>query len=139
MSCVSSLKGLRITPRQANFSQSLEQSRLLSEYLKGNWSAKVEQLSRKLLLQIAKLNSTGLDPVTLGDFTSWITNAFSFFKEWAGMLAWGAVVLLGCVFCIWLLCQLKREHAQYKAVVYQALMAIKDGASPNIWLASLKN
>ena len=55
------------------------------------------------------------------------------------MLAWGAVVLLGCVFCIWLLCQLKREPAQYKAVVYQALMAIKDGTSPNVWLASLKN
>ena len=97
------------------------------------------EFSRKLLLQIAKLNSTRLDPVTLGDFTSWITNAFSFFKEWEGMLAWGAVVLLGCVFCIWLLCQLKREHAQYKAVVYQALMAIKDGTSPNVWLASLKN
>ena len=48
------------------------------------------------------------------------------------MLAWGAVVLLGCVFCIWLLCRLKRELAQYKAVVYQALMAIKDGASPNV-------
>ena len=62
-----------------------------------------------------------------------------FFKKWAGMLAWGAVVLLGCVSCIWLLCRLKREHAQYKAVVYQALMAIKDGASPNVWLASLKN
>ena len=124
---------------QANFSQSLEQSRLLSEYLKGNWSAKVEQLSRKLLFQIAKLNSTRLDPITLGDVTSWITNAFSFFKEWVGMLAWGAVVLLGCVFCIWLLCLLKGVHAQYKAVVYQALMAIKDGTSPNVWLASLKN
>ena len=108
-------------------------------YLKGNWLAKAEQLSRKLLLQIAKLNSTRPDPVTLGDFTSWITNAFSFFKEWAGMLAWGAVVLLGCVFCIWLLCQLKREHAQHKAVVYQALLAIEDGTSPNNWLASLKN
>jgi hypothetical protein len=59
--------------------------------------------------------------------------------KWAGMLAWGAVVLLGCVFCIWLLCRLKREHAQHKAVVYQALLAIEDGASPNIWLASLKN
>ena len=104
-----------------------------------SYLSKAEQLSRKLLLQIAKLNSTRLDPITLGDFTSWITNAFSFFKEWAGMLAWGAVVLLGCVFCIWLLCRLKRELAQYKAVVYQALMAIKDGASPNVWLASLKN
>ena len=85
--------------------------------------AKLEQLFRKLLLQIAKLNSTRLEPVPLGDFTSWITNAFSFFKEWVGMLAWGAVVLLGCVFCIWLLCRFKREHAQYKAVAYQALMA----------------
>jgi hypothetical protein len=99
----------------------------------------VEQLSRRLLLQIAKLNSTRLDPVTLGDFTFWITNASSFFKEWEGMLAWGAVVLLSCVFYIWLLCRFKREHAQYKAVVYQALMAIKDGASPSVWLASLKN
>jgi hypothetical protein len=74
----------------------------------------------------------------LGDFTSSITIAFSFFKEWAKMLAWGAVVLLGCVFYIWLLCQLKREHAQHKAVVYQAVLAIEDGTSPNIWLDSLK-
>ena len=43
---------------QADFSQSLEQSHFLSEYLKGNWSAKAEQLSRKLLLQIVKFNST---------------------------------------------------------------------------------
>ena len=99
----------------------------------------MEQLSRKLLLQIAKLNSTRLDPVTLGDFTFWITNAFSCFKECGGMLVWGAVVLLGCVFYIWLLCRFKCEHTQYKAVVYQALMAIKDGASPNVWLSSLKN
>ena len=100
----------------------------------------MEQLSRKLLLQIAKLNGTRLDPVTLEDFTSWITIAFPYFKEWGKMLAWGgAVVLLGCVFCIWSLCRLKREHALHKAVVYQALLAIEDGASPNIWLASLKN
>jgi hypothetical protein len=48
------------------------------------------------------------------------------------MLACGAVVLLGCVFCIWLLCRLKREHAQHKAVVYQALLAIEDDTSPSI-------
>jgi hypothetical protein len=100
MSCISSLKGLCITPLRANFSQSLEQSRILPDYLKGNLSAKAEQLSRKLLHQIAKLNGTRLDPVTLGDFTSWITIAFSFFKEWAGILAWGVVVLLCCIFCI---------------------------------------
>jgi hypothetical protein len=89
MSCVSFLKGLCITPLQDNFSQSLEQSRHFSVYLKGNWSAKVEQLSKKLRLQIAKLNGTRMDPFTLGDFASWITIAFSFFKEWARMLAWG--------------------------------------------------
>jgi hypothetical protein len=83
-------------------------------YLKGNWLAKAEQVSRKLLLQIAKLNSTRPNPVTLGDFTSWITNAFSFLKERAGMLAWRAVVLLGCVFCIWLLCQIKESMLSIK-------------------------
>jgi hypothetical protein len=55
------------------------------------------------------------------------------------MLAWGLVVLLGCGFCLSLVCRLKRYHARYKAVVYQAMIAVEDGTSPNIWLASLKN
>jgi hypothetical protein len=38
-----------------------------------------------------------------------------------------------------LVCHLKRDHTRYKAVVYQAMIAVKDGTSPNIWLASLKN
>jgi len=41
-----------------------------------------------VLMQIAVLNSTRLDPITVEDFTSWITNAFSLFKEWVGMFAW---------------------------------------------------
>lgn len=40
-------------------------------------------------MQIAVLNNTRMEPITFGDFTSWITNAFSFFKEWAGMFAGG--------------------------------------------------
>lgn len=51
---------------------------------------KAEQLSRQLLMQIAVLNSTRLDPITVEDFTSWITNAFSLFKEWAGMFVPGS-------------------------------------------------
>ncbi|XP_063144267.1 CD99 molecule like 4 isoform X1 [Rattus norvegicus] len=108
LSCLSSLRGLCITLLQANFSQYSQHSKEISNYLKGNWSMKTEQLSRQLLVQIAVLNNTRLEPITFGDFTSWITNAFSFFKEWAGMFAWGAIVLLGCRVCLWLLCCLKR-------------------------------
>lgn len=54
------------------------------------------------------------------------------------MLAWGAIVLMGYGVCIWLLCRMKRKHARHKAVVYQALTAIESGASPSVWLASLK-
>jgi len=55
------------------------------------------------------------------------------------MFAWGAIVLLGCGVGIWLIGHLKREHARHKVVVYQAMITIKKGASPNIWLASLKD
>jgi len=139
LSCVSSLRGLCITPLQANFSQYSQQGKEISNYLKGNWSMKAEQLSRQMLMQIAVLNNTRLEPIMFGDFTSWVTNAFSFFKEWAGMFAWGAIVLLGCGVCLWLFCRLQREHARHKAIVYQAMVAIENGASPNIWLPSLKN
>ncbi|EDL81071.1 rCG31065, partial [Rattus norvegicus] len=117
----------------------LGMSKEISNYLKGNWSMKVEQLSRQLLMQIAVLNNTRMEPITFGDFTTWITNAFSFFKEWAGMFAWGAIVLLGCGICLWLFCCLQREHARHQAIVYQAMAAIESGASPNIWPAYLKN
>lgn len=70
LSCVSSLRGLCITPLQVNFSQSFQQSREISNYLKGNWSMEAEQLSRQLLMQIAVLNVTRVKPVTLKDFTS---------------------------------------------------------------------
>ncbi|XP_063136510.1 uncharacterized protein LOC134484073 [Rattus norvegicus] len=139
LSCVSSLRGLCVTPLKANFSQYSQQSKEISNYLKGNWSMEAEQLSRQLLIQIAVLNNTRMEPISIGDFTSWITNAFSFFKEWAGMFAWGAIVLLGCGVCLWLFCRLKREHARHKAIVYQAMAAIESGASPSVWLASLKD
>lgn len=90
LSCVSSLRDLCIILLRANFSQNFQQSKEISNYLKGNWSMKAEQLSRQLLMQIAVLNSTMLDPITVEDFTSWVTNAFSLFKEWAGMFVLGS-------------------------------------------------
>lgn len=58
LSCVSSLRGSCITPLQANLSQYSQQSKEISNYLKGNCSVKGEQLSRQLLMQIAVLNNT---------------------------------------------------------------------------------
>ncbi|XP_034361325.1 uncharacterized protein LOC117710526 [Arvicanthis niloticus] len=137
-SCVYSMRGLCVTPLQANVSQSVNQSRVLSEYLRGNWSLQAEEMVTRLFVQVAQLNGTRLQPLSLNDLTSWIAKAFSFFKEWVGVFIWGAVVLADCIFCMCLLYKLKRDHARHKTVVYQALAAIEDGEPPHVWLATLK-
>ncbi|XP_063137111.1 uncharacterized protein LOC120100032 [Rattus norvegicus] len=68
LTCVSSLRGLCITPLQANLSQYSQQSKEISNYLKENWSMKAEQLSRQLLMQIAVLNKTRMELITFGDW-----------------------------------------------------------------------
>lgn len=83
------------TPLPANFSQLSLQSKLITEYLKGNWSLQAEQEIQKLFTEIAVLNSTRLDPVTLGDVTSWLSSAFSYFK---GM---GGNILVPCINRLW--------------------------------------
>jgi len=89
LSCVSSLRGLCVTPLQANLSQYSQQSKEISNYLKGNWSMKAEQLSRQLQMQIAVLNNIRMEPITFGDFTMWITNVFSFSRNGLACLPGG--------------------------------------------------
>ena len=72
----------------------------LSNYLKGNWSQELERLQTKLQIQILNLNGTRVEPVTLGDFTSWLTSAFSYFKEWVGVILFGAAICCGLVFML---------------------------------------
>jgi hypothetical protein len=54
----------------------------------------------KLQIQILNLNGTRVEPVTLGDFTSWLTSAFSYYKEWVGVILFGAATCCGLVFML---------------------------------------
>ena len=134
--CISQMKHMCITPLR--FIDAGNKSKRLGDYLAGNWSREAEQLIQQQLVQIAELNGTRVDPVTLKELTSWLTSVLTFFKEWVGVGLFGALICLGVFLCLWLLCRLRAQQARDKAVIIQALAAIDQGVSPKVWLASLK-
>jgi hypothetical protein len=83
MSCVASALHMCITPVKY-INNSFIKSTDLSNYLKGNWSQKLERLQTKLQIQILNLIGTKVEPVTLGDFTSWFTSAFFLLQRMGG-------------------------------------------------------
>ncbi|XP_058442591.1 uncharacterized protein LOC131425072 isoform X2 [Marmota monax] len=127
--------GAPVSPR---FYDSRNASHIIGEYPSGTWSMEAENMIQSQLTQIAVLNSTHVDPVTLGQFTDWISSAFSFFKEWVGVGIFGAMCCFSVVLCLWLLCRLKARSAHDKAMIIQALEALENGNSPQVWLAHLK-
>jgi hypothetical protein len=62
--------------------------------------------------------------------SSWISSAFSYYKEWVGVVLFGAVICRGLVFMLWLVCKLRTQQNRDKVVIAQALAAIVQGASP---------
>jgi hypothetical protein len=111
----------------------------LLNYLKGNWLQELERLQTKLQIQILNLNGTRVEPVTLGDFTSWLTSAFSYFKEWVGVILFGAAICCGLVFMLWLVCKFRTQQKHDKVIITRALLAIENATSPEVWLCMLKN
>ncbi|KAL6029841.1 hypothetical protein STEG23_037649 [Scotinomys teguina] len=81
--CIAKLKHMCVTPLR--FDEAGNESRMISSYLAGNWTRDAELLMSQQLLQIAALNETRVEPISLGDFTDWLSSAFSFFKEWVGV------------------------------------------------------
>jgi hypothetical protein len=69
--------------------------------------------------------------------SSWISSAFSYFKEWMGVLLFAAVVCCGLGFMLWLVYKLRTQQTNDKVVIAQALADIEQGASPEIWLSML--
>ncbi|KAL6088018.1 hypothetical protein STEG23_035601 [Scotinomys teguina] len=134
--CIAKLKHMCVTPLR--FDEAGNESRMISSYLAGNWTRDAELLMSQQLLQIAALNETRVEPISLGDFTDWLSSAFSFFKEWVGVGIFGAICCLGIVLSLWFLCGLQAPQARDKAVIIQALAALEHGVSPQVWLASLK-
>jgi hypothetical protein len=71
-----------------------------------------------------------VEPVSLGDFTSWLTSAFSYFKEWVGVILFAAAICCGLVFMLWLVCKFRTQQQQQqqkrdKVIITQALLAIE--------------
>ena len=94
-------------------------------------------MQTKLQIQILNLNGTRVEPVTHGDFTSWLPSAFSYFKEWVGVILFGAAICCGLVFMLWLVCKFRSQQKRDKVVITQALMAIEQRASSEVWLSML--
>ena len=64
---------------------------------------------------------------------------FSYFKEWVGVALFGAALCCGLVFMLWLVCKLRSQHKRDKVTLTQALVAIEQRASPEIWLSILNH
>lgn len=120
MSCVASTLHMCITPI-GYVNDSFIKTTDLSNYLKGNWSQELDRLHKELQIQIQKLNRTRVEPVTLGGFTSWLTSAFSYFKEWVGVILFGAAICCGLVFVLQLVYKFRNPQKRDKVIITQAL------------------
>ncbi|KAL6084276.1 hypothetical protein STEG23_026818 [Scotinomys teguina] len=134
--CIAKLKHMCVT--LLRFDEAGNENREIASYLAGNWTQDDELLVSQQLLQIAALNETRVEPISLGDFTDWLSSAFSFFKEWVGVGIFGAICCFGIVLNLWFLCRLRARQARDKAVIIQALAVLDHGVSTQVWLASLK-
>jgi MAD (mothers against decapentaplegic) family protein 1 len=108
-------------------------SRQISLYLAGNWSERFDETLEALRAAVLRINSTRVDLSLTEGLTSWISSAF-----WVGVVLFAAVVCCELVFMLWLVCKLRTHQTNDKVVIAQALAAIEQGASPEIWLSMLK-
>ena len=107
-------------------------------YLAGNWSERFDETLEALRAAVLKINSTRVDLSLTEGLSSWISSAFSYFKEWVEVGLFGFATCCGLVFMLWLVCKLRTQQTNDKVVIAQALAAIEQGASPEIWLSMLK-
>jgi hypothetical protein len=72
-----------------------------------NWTTEFEQMLRELRVAILQVNSTHLDPSLMKDFSTWISSAFSYFKEWMGVGFFSVIPCGGALLLLWMVCKLK--------------------------------
>ena len=139
LDCERKLGALCITSVQYEiFTHAANLSRQLSLYLAGNLSEGFDETLEALRAAVLRINSRQVDRSLTEGLSSWISSAFSYFKEWVGVLLFAAVICCGLVFMLWLVCKLRTQQNHDKVVIAQALAAIEQGASPEIWLSMLK-
>jgi hypothetical protein len=82
LSCERKLGTLCITSVQyENFTHAANLSRQLSLYLAGNWSEGFDETLEALRVAVLKINSTQMNLSLTECLSSWISSAFSYFKE----------------------------------------------------------
>jgi hypothetical protein len=58
---------------------------------------------------VLRINSTRVDLSLTEGLSSWISSAFSYFKEWVGVVLFAAAICCGLVFMLWLVCKLRTQ------------------------------
>lgn len=130
LSCERKLGALCITSVQyENFTRAANLSRQLSLYLARNWSEGFNETLKSLRAAVLRINSMQVDLSLTEGLSSWISSAFSYFKEWVGVVLFAAAICCGLVFMLWLVCKLRTQQKRDKVVIAQALAAIEPGAS----------
>jgi hypothetical protein len=56
-----------------------------------------------------------------------------------GVILFGPAICCGLVLMLWLVCKFRTQQKLDKVIITQALLAIENSASPEVWLAMLKN
>lgn len=139
LGCEYKLPGLCVTSIQYdNFTRAANLSKALSRYMLQNWTQGFERTLRELRLSITQINSTRLDLSLTEGLLTWISNAFSFFKEWVGVGLFGAVLCCGLVLLFWLVYRNTIRAKREKLIIANALAALEQGATSDIWLSMLK-
>lgn len=139
LGCERRMPGLCITSIQfEQFTKAANLSKTLSQFLLQNWTAEFDQTLRELRTAIIQINSTRLDLSFTAGFSSWISSAFSYFKEWVGVGIFGVCLCFGLVFVLWLLCKMTRWSRRDKVMITQALLALEQGATAELWLSMLR-
>lgn len=123
--CITSVQNEKFT-RAANL------SRQLSTYLAGSWSAEFDETLEALRTAVLKINSTRVDRSLTEGLSSWISSAYSYFKEWVGIGLSGVIICCGTVFTLWLLRKLRSQQKRDKVIISQALAATEVGSSPTV-------
>lgn len=128
LGCVSSYTGLCVSSIPFNnFSRAANLSRQLGHLLNTNWSSKLEELTAQLRLEIMNVSSMSQSAMTVFDAV----------KAWSGVGVMGVIVIAGLLLLGRAICSVRRQQLQDRRVLLQAMAALEEGVSPNIWLQML--
>jgi hypothetical protein len=56
-----------------------------------------------------------------------------------GVILFDAAICCELVFMLWLVCKFRTQQKRDKVIITQALLAVENATSPEVWLSMLKN